>query len=142
MKEFLISYLEGVAVALTPSMVAFLVSKHPSLWRKLRKWRCWANVPYSWITCVMIAIILTMLSIVAITGFYWGIYVSAIVLISYTHFSLPGVLKLEMEPIELPSVIVTAHVSLVPAPTLDVRGIKIPNPKYLKLKWFEYTKKH
>ena len=76
----------------------------------------------------------------AITGFYWGIYVSALVLIAYTHFSLPGVLNLKLEPIVLPGVTITARVSLVPAPTLDVRGVKIPNPRYLKFKLAEYRK--
>ena len=138
MKEFLISYLVGMAVALTPPVVAFFVLKHPGLWRRLRNWRYWAKGPDSWAPCVMIPIVLTILAYVAMTGSYWGVYLAAFILFVYTHFSLPGVVNLKMEPIVLPGVFATARVTVVPAPTRTILRTEIPNPRYLKYKWDEY----
>ena len=136
--DFLMNYLTEMAVTLTTIVVVHYVSKHSGFGRKLRNWRYWARGADSWAPCVIIPIMLTILAYVAMTGFYWGVYVAAFILFVYTHFSLPGVVKLKMEPIVLPSVIVTARVRLVPAPNLAIHGIKIPNPKYLKYRWAKY----
>ena len=65
MKELLIDYLVGTAVALTSPVILFFVSRHAGFWPRLRNWRSWAKGPDSWAPCVMIPLILTMLSIVA-----------------------------------------------------------------------------
>ena len=134
----LADYLAEIMLLLTLAILAYLNKTHPEFRHKLKSWRNWAKGPDSWAPCVMIPIILTILAYVVTAGSYWGVYVSAFILFVYTHFSLPGVVNLNMEPIVLPGVTVTARVTVVPAPTQTMRGIKIPNHRYLKYKWDEY----
>ena len=131
-------YLAEIMLLLTLAILAYFNKTHPEFRHKLKSWRNWAKGPDSWAPCVMIPIVLTILAYVAMTGSYWGVYVAAFILFVYTHFSLPGVVKLEMEPIVLSSVTVTARVTVVPAPTRTILGTKIPNHRYLKYKWDEY----
>lgn len=119
--------IENVSWELILVLCHSLMRRFPNAGSNLSRW---PKGPDSWAPTAILPAFIVAMAYVILYDFFWGMAGAVVLLAVYAHYSLPGVVNIQLRPHICGNVTATARVEVVSPPLMEISGRRIPNPVY------------